>query len=468
MPRARSAGRRKARLPVGSIGPTGPRTCGSERPTASSGASGGRLSIPESHPVEGEPLLVAAGRLSGEKAEQAVRAEFEEVTGLGGLYVLGTERHESRRIDNQLRGRSGRQGDPGESRFYLSLGDDLMRLFKAQMVERVMAMANVPDDVPIENKMVTRAIASAQSQVEQQNFEIRKNVLKYDDVMNKQRQVIYDQRGTVLEGADEEVGDIAEDFIEDAINQTVALYAPEGVFGEEWDLEELWNALQAMYPISLDRDEIAGRVEDLDHAQLVELVTEDAFARYEEREAELGEDILRKVERRVILTVVDRIWREHLYEMDHLREGIGLRAVGQRDPLVEYQREAYDAFQDMMARIKVEATGYFYNLPVHVEEEQQEDGETKRRGRIARPALKEEPRQPAQRLQYTSSTTTGTTAGGGASYSVSAGGERASFLSERQFLLGLDLLRIVEAPAAAATAPALDCDVGKPACGGTE
>jgi preprotein translocase subunit SecA len=249
-----------------------------------------------------------------------------------------------------------------------------MRLFNASAVESIMNRLKLPEDMPIEAKMVTRAVQRAQTQVESRNFEIRKNVLKYDDVMNNQRQVIYDQRDKVLEGPDDEVEAIAEDFIEDGMRQTVRLYAPEGVFGEEWDLDELWIQLQAMYPISLDKDEIAGRVEDLDHDRLVEMILEDAFARYEEREKELGEDILRKVERRVILSVVDRVWREHLYEMDHLRDGIGLRAVGQRDPLVEYQREAYDAFQSMMARIMEEATGYFFHLPVQKAEEERPDG----------------------------------------------------------------------------------------------
>jgi preprotein translocase subunit SecA len=374
---------------------------------------------PDADPEGYEATYAEAFARALAEAKADCAAQREQILELGGLYVCGTERHESRRIDNQLRGRSGRQGDPGESRFYLSLEDDLMRLFNASAVESIMNRLKLPEDMPIEAKMVTRAVQRAQTQVESRNFEIRKNVLKYDDVMNEQRKVVYEQRDTVLAGPDEEVGEIAEDFVEDAIRQTVALYAPEGVFGEEWDLDELWTALQAMYPVTLDKDEVAARAEDLDHEKLVDMVVEDAFARYEEREDELGEDILRKVERRVILSVVDRVWREHLYEMDHLRDGIGLRAVGQRDPLVEYQREAYNAFNDMLARIKVEATGYFFNLPVQVEEEQQEDGETRRKGRIARPALQDEPRQPARQLQYTSSSS-GEGNGGSASYSVSA------------------------------------------------
>ena len=204
-------------------------------------------------PVEHVEEWAAALPAALEKAEQAVKAEFEEVKELGGLYVLGTERHESRRIDNQLRGRSGRQGDPGESRFYLSLGDDLMRLFKAQMVERVMSMANVPDDVPIENKMVTRAIASAQSQVEQQNFETRKNVLKYDEVLNRQREVIYGERRRVLEG--EDLHEQVRHFMDDTIDAYIQAETVEG-FAEEWDLDRLWGAFKQLYPVKVTVEEL--------------------------------------------------------------------------------------------------------------------------------------------------------------------------------------------------------------------
>jgi preprotein translocase subunit SecA len=350
------------------------------------------------------------------------KAEGDKIRELGGLYVLATERHESRRIDNQLRGRSGRQGDPGESRFYLSLQDDLMRLFNASAVESIMTRLKLPDDMPIEAKMVSKAVARAQSQVESRNFEIRKNVLKYDDVMNKQREVIYAQRSVVLEGTDEQVQAFAEDFVEDGIKALVQTYAPEGVYGEEWNLDELWDALAAMYPITLQLDDIRARAEDLSSVELVELVAEDAFDRYEAREAELGSEVMRQVERRVMLSVVDRIWREHLYEMDHLRDGIGLRAVGQRDPLVEYQREAYDAFGQMMSRIKEEATGYFFNLPVQVrqpapnadrddQERSASNGGTTAKPAVARPALRDEPTAaPTQRLSYTSSTSEGTAA----------------------------------------------------------
>ncbi|GAA1984602.1 preprotein translocase subunit SecA [Kitasatospora viridis] len=307
-----------------------------------------------------------------EKAKAAVKTEQEEVQDLGGLYVLGTERHESRRIDNQLRGRSGRQGDPGESRFYLSLGDDLMRLFKAGMVERVLSMANVPEDVPIESKMVTRAIASAQTQVEQQNFEIRKNVLKYDEVLNRQREVIYGERRRVLEGEDlqEQVGH----FMDDTVEAYVQAATGEG-FEDDWDLDKLWTALKQLYPITLDLAELeeeAGGTAGLTPEFLTKVVQEDIQAQYGAREDQLGEQVMRELERRVVLSVLDRRWREHLYEMDYLQEGIGLRAMAQRDPLVEYQREGFDMFGAMMEGIKEESVGYLFNLEVQVEQQVEE------------------------------------------------------------------------------------------------
>ncbi len=323
---------------------------------------------PEEHIEEWAAALPAAL----EKAEQAVKAEFEEVKDLGGLYVLGTERHESRRIDNQLRGRSGRQGDPGESRFYLSLGDDLMRLFKAQMVERVMSMANVPDDVPIENKMVTRAIASAQSQVEQQNFETRKNVLKYDEVLNRQREVIYGERRRVLEG--EDLHEQVQHFMDDTIDAYVGAETAEG-FPEDWDLERLWGAFKQLYPVKVTVDELeeaAGDRAGLTAEFISESIKDDIHEQYAAREAQLGSEIMRELERRVVLSVLDRKWREHLYEMDYLQEGIGLRAMAQKDPLVEYQREGFDMFTAMMEGIKEESVGYLFNLEVQVEQQVEE------------------------------------------------------------------------------------------------
>ncbi|MER5879606.1 preprotein translocase subunit SecA [Streptomyces sp. NPDC060235] len=323
---------------------------------------------PEEHIEEWAAALPAAL----EKAEQAVKAEFEEVKDLGGLYVLGTERHESRRIDNQLRGRSGRQGDPGESRFYLSLGDDLMRLFKAQMVERVMSMANVPDDVPIENKMVTRAIASAQSQVEQQNFETRKNVLKYDEVLNRQREVIYGERRRVLEG--EDLQEQIQHFMDDTIDAYIAAETADG-FAEEWDLDRLWGAFRQLYPVKVTVDELedtAGDRSGLTAEFISESIKDDIHDQYAAREEQLGSEIMRELERRVVLSVLDRKWREHLYEMDYLQEGIGLRAMAQKDPLVEYQREGFDMFSAMMDGIKEESVGYLFNLEVQVEQQVEE------------------------------------------------------------------------------------------------
>ncbi len=307
-----------------------------------------------------------------ERAKKSVAAEHEEVVALGGLYVLGTERHESRRIDNQLRGRSGRQGDPGESRFYLSLEDDLMRLFKADIVDAFLRRFNVPDDVPIEAKMVTNAIRSAQTQVESQNFEIRKNVLKYDEVMNRQRVVIYEERRRVLEG--EDLHEQVRGFLDDTVQAYVVAETSEG-YPEDWDYERLWTALNTLYPVGVTADDVAegsgGGYGGITQEYLVSELQADAQAAYDEREKTLGPDVMRELERRVVLSVLDRKWREHLYEMDYLQEGIGLRAYSQKDPLVEYQREGYELFQAMMDAIKEESVGYLFNVEVQVEEEAQ-------------------------------------------------------------------------------------------------
>ncbi|HEX8511163.1 MAG TPA: SEC-C metal-binding domain-containing protein, partial [Propionibacteriaceae bacterium] len=296
------------------------------------------------------------------KFEEQVASEHEEVVELGGLYVVGSERHESRRIDNQLRGRSGRQGDPGESRFYLSLGDDLMRLFKSDIVEWVLAALKVPDDQPIENKRVSSSIASAQAQVEAQNFETRKNILKYDDVMNRQRHAVYGDRRKVLEGAD------VEKQLRATVDSVVEQYvtsATEG-FSEEWDLEQLWTTMTTLYPVGLRREDYEGT--DVDRQQLVDAFKADAQDAYDRREESLTPEVMRELERRVMLTVLDRKWREHLYEMDYLREGIGLRAMAQRDPLVEYQREGGTMFNAMMAAFMEEVVGYVFHLEVEVEQ----------------------------------------------------------------------------------------------------
>jgi preprotein translocase subunit SecA len=319
-------------------------------------------------PVDTPEDFEAAWPEAVEKAKRAVAEEHEEVVAAGGLYVLGTERHESRRIDNQLRGRSGRQGDPGESRFYLSLEDDLMRMFNADKVAHIMEWLKTPPDVPIESKTVSRSIRSAQTQVEQQNFEIRKDLLKYDDVMNRQRQVIYGERREVLEGAD--LQDQIRKMIDEVIAGYVAGATTEG-FPEEWDLDQLWRAFRQLYPGGISEDEVideAGGRPGLSADMITEVVKQDALEAYERREQELTPDVMRELERRVVLSVLDRKWREHLYEMDYLREGITLRGYGQRDPLVEYQREGYDMFNAMMEGIKEESVGSLFNLQVQTQD----------------------------------------------------------------------------------------------------
>ena len=302
-----------------------------------------------------------------EKIKAQVAADAEQVLAAGGLYVLGTERHESRRIDNQLRGRSGRQGDVGESRFYLSLTDDLMRLFNSGAAATMMNRPGVPDDTAIESKIVSRAIQSAQSQVEGRNAEIRKNVLKYDDVMSRQRDAIYNDRRHILEGDDiqERIAGFLQDVVTDVVNQHIV----EGT-GKDWDLDALWNDLKTIYPVGLEISEVlaeAGNRNKLTREWLTRELVSDAKVAYEKRTAQIGEAAMRELERRVVLSVVDRKWRDHLYEMDYLKEGIGLRAMAQRDPLVEYQREGYGMFQQMMGAIKEEAVGFMFNIEVQVQ-----------------------------------------------------------------------------------------------------
>jgi preprotein translocase subunit SecA len=347
-------------------------------------------------PVDNAAEYEAAWPAELAKQKDAVASGHEEVVALGGLYVLGTERHESRRIDNQLRGRSGRQGDPGESRFYLSLQDDLMRRFNSGMVERFLSAAGLPDDAPIESKMVSNAIKSAQTQVEAQNFEIRKNVLKYDDVMNRQRGVIYSERRLVLEG--EDISSQVGQFLADTIQAYVDAETAEG-FAEDWDLQKLWSALRLVYPISITIDGLiteVGSVGGLDADFLASRIIEDAEAAYAKREAELGPEVMRELERKVLLSVLDRKWREHLYEMDYLQEGIGLRAMAQRDPLVEYQREGYELFSAMMDAIKEELASLVFNVEVNVE-----DGK-----KVSAPSIEAKPSQ-VSALSYTAADESG-------------------------------------------------------------
>ncbi|CAB4686559.1 MAG: preprotein translocase subunit SecA [Actinobacteria bacterium] len=334
------------------------------------------------------------------KQKAAVAKEHETVVSLGGLYVLGTERHESRRIDNQLRGRSGRQGDPGESRFYLSLQDELMRRFNSGLVERFLGAAGMPEETPLESKIVSNAIKSAQTQVESLNFEMRKNVLKYDDVMNKQREVIYSERREVLEGAD--IKELVKKFLEETLTAYVDAATATGV-AEDWDLETLWNALKSLFPISFSADDLLkeiGGASALDSEFLLDRVLSDSEAAYEKRESDLTPTVMRELERKILLSVLDRKWREHLYEMDYLQEGIGLRAMAQRDPLVEYQREGYDLFTAMMDAIKEELVGYLFNVEVQVEGDQ-----VGAKGLTPAPA-------PVQSLQYSAAEIEPSAAGG--------------------------------------------------------
>ena len=292
--------------------------------------------------------------------EDAAAEEHEEVTKLGGLYVLGTERHESRRIDNQLRGRSGRQGDPGESRFYLSLTDELMRLFNTGMATRLMAAA--PEDSALDSKIVSRAIATAQSNVEGRNAEQRKNVLKYDDVLNRQREAIYKDRGRILHGDD--LKEQISGFVDEVLTTIIDARVAEG-HAEDWDFDELWSALKQVYPISITVDDLAEDAGDrtkITRDQIVKEVLADAHLIYDEREKSVGEESMREIERRVMLSVIGERWPEHLYEMEYLKEGIGLRAMAQRDPLVEYQREGYDMYQSMLGAIREETVTYLFNL----------------------------------------------------------------------------------------------------------
>ena len=344
---------------------------------------------PEETPEEYE----AAWDEAYEKMKKQVEEDGKKVIEAGGLYVLGTERHESRRIDNQLRGRSGRQGDPGESRFYLSLTDDLMRLFQSGAAEAILARTNFPDDVPIESGLVSRAIRSAQSQVEARNAEMRKNVLKYDDVLNRQREAIYTDRRHILHGDD--IADRVRHFIEDAIGGVVDDHTSEG-HTESWDFDALWTELKTLYPMDVTIDEVVAEAGDRRGAISAEALKRellsDALIAYEKREQALGEAATRELERRVVLQVLDRRWRDHLYEMDYLKDGIGLRAMAQRDPLIEYQREGYAMFQAMMGQIKEESVGYLYNLEVEVRRAGDEKTEVEAKGLV-------DP-QPEQKLEY--------------------------------------------------------------------
>ncbi|MBD3690067.1 preprotein translocase subunit SecA [Nanchangia anserum] len=306
-----------------------------------------------------------------EDAKAQVAAEHEKVKELGGLYVLGTERHDSRRIDNQLRGRSGRQGDPGESRFYLSMEDPLMMRFASGFAQRIMQSGAYPPDMPLENKAVAKSIRSAQQQVEAMHFETRKNVLKYDDVMTDQRNLVYDQRRQVLE-KDIDLDTLVPTYLEATVSEIVRT----GCDGnpEEWNLESVWATLRSIYPISVDREamiESAGGIAGLTLEDVETVLHDDITDAYDTMvdqmnanplaSEQLGEEPVAEMERRVLLATVDRLWQEHLYEMDYLREGIGLRAMGQRDPLVEYSSEGAHMFQGMMGRVREETVAGIFS-----------------------------------------------------------------------------------------------------------
>ena len=315
-----------------------------------------------------DPTYEAAYQSEYVTLEAETSAEMQKVIETGGLYVLATERHDSRRIDNQLRGRSGRQGDPGESRFYLSLEDDLMRRFATDRVQSIMQKLKIPDDVPIEAKMVTNAIERAQRQVESQNFEIRKNVLKYDEVMNRQREVIYDWRQRVL--TDQDTEELVRDWIEEVVDIEVGLVLSEDVSPDQWDVEDLHRRISIVVPTRMGPDDLIESGDDV--GAVTDRLTADAQDLYTARGEELGESLLRTLERTVVLSIVDNKWREQLAELDYLRSGVGLRAMGQRDPLTEYQREAYDMFAEMVDSIKIDSVRYLFHSQV-VEQQNKPD-----------------------------------------------------------------------------------------------
>jgi len=338
-----------------------------------------------------------------EEMRKITQAEHEEVVGQGGLHVLGTERHEARRIDNQLRGRAGRQGDPGSSQFYLSLEDDLLRLFGSDRLARIMDKLGMEEGQPIEHKMVNRAIETAQARVEAHNFEIRKHLLEYDDVMNNQRKVIYEQRRMILGG--ENLRDHTLDMIEEVVDRVVDLYTNEDVHPEEWDLNGLREALLSQFGLDLALE--AGQVSRLKQEVLREKIREGVMQAYEKKEAELGEGIMRQLETMIMLQVLDSQWKDHLYSMDHLKEGIGLRGYGQKDPLVEYKREGFDMFSAMVERIESESLQYLFRVQLQPAEREE-----------AAPAPKaERPRPEARRSavkgQVSSSLATSVLEGGG-------------------------------------------------------
>jgi preprotein translocase subunit SecA len=293
--------------------------------------------------------------------QNAIQVEHDKVVGVGGLHILGTERHESRRIDNQLRGRAGRQGDPGSSRFYLSLEDDLMRIFAKEWVSNLLQRLGMEEGVPIESKLISRRIEAAQKAVEAQNFESRKHLLEYDDVMNKQREAVYGLRHQLLEGLDQK-DLILEDYVSSFVGDLLDQYAPANQHADQWDLNALKSQVFTRFGVDLAAEGV-----DLDHlnrSELGDAVFSKLKERYEAKEKLIGPDAMRYHERMIMLSVLDGQWKDHLLSMDHLKEGIGLRGYGQHDPLVEYKRESFEMFEAMMQRFQEETVRYLYLLQV--------------------------------------------------------------------------------------------------------
>jgi preprotein translocase subunit SecA len=303
------------------------------------------------------------------KVRKEIEVEHNQVVELGGLHILATERHEARRIDNQLRGRAGRQGDPGSSRFYLSLEDDLLRLFAQERIAKIMEKLGMEDGEPIEHPWVTRAIETAQKRVEAHNFEIRKHLLEYDDVMNNQRKLIYSERKQLLEG--EEIRDVIDGMIEEVLEETIGLYVNEEAYPENWDMVGLAEAMKRQFDV-----EVTWRKEEIDGLTPA-LVKDDLLARikaaYQKKEEQVGSDMMRYLERMLMLQVVDSQWKDHLLAMDHLKEGIGLRGYGQKDPLIEYKREGFEMFEAMEARIARDTLTFLMKVQVAVEAERTAD-----------------------------------------------------------------------------------------------
>ncbi|AIS51706.1 protein translocase subunit SecA [Thermoanaerobacter kivui] len=315
-------------------------------------------------PVSGEEVKKARERYFEllEEAKKETEKEHDEVVKLGGLYIIGTERHEARRIDNQLRGRAGRQGDPGESRFYISLEDDLMRLFGSERVKNMMDSLGIDDDQPIEHKILTKQIEQAQKKVEGINFDTRKHVLQYDDVMNKQREIIYAQRRKVLEG--ENLKESILEMVKSIIERNVEIYTAGSKYPEEWDIKGL---LDHLYDMFLEKDSVVIDVDidRLDKDVLTDIIYEEAVRQYEKKEAEIGPEQMREIERIVLLRVVDTKWMDHIDEMDQLRQGIGLRAYGQVDPLIEYKKIAFDMFEDLIQSIQEDTVKFLYHIQIN-------------------------------------------------------------------------------------------------------